>query len=118
MLSARPAKQFAAVLTGFALCVSSTAAGAATTPASTISPLVALSAFGTQASANAVRPVVPMSNAAALPMTAAAVQGEYDADDPPLLFIVLGLAAFIALAVLLLKDDEDGDIDLPGISPD
>ena len=118
-MSSRLAKQTAAAVMGFVLCMSSTVASAATTPPSSISPLMALSAFGTPASASAVRPVVPMSNAATLSMTAAAVQGEYDEADPSIWIIGLGLAAFVALIVLvIMDDDEDGDIDLPGMSPD
>lgn len=122
MLSSRPAKQFAGFLMGLTLCVSSTAAGAATTSTTSISPLVALSAFGTPASASAVRPVVPMANAATLPMTAAAVQGDYDnrrgASDWVPLLILLG--AFAGVMVFILSDDNDGHIrigDEP-VSPD
>ena len=117
MLHTRPVRQLAGAIMGFALCVSSGAAAAAPL-APSLSPLVALSAFGTPASASAVRPSVPMPSAATLPMSAAAVQGGVDPSDPPLLFVLLGLAGFVALAALLLHDDDDGDIELPGISPD
>jgi hypothetical protein len=107
---------------GLALCVSSTAAGAAATPAPSVSPLVALSAFGTSASASAVRPVVPMANAATLPMTAAALQGDYDdrrgAGDWVPLLIFLG--AFVAVMIFVLSDDDGGHIDIgqEPVSPD
>ena len=122
MLHNRPVKQIAGAIMGLALCVSSTAAGAAATPSPSISPLVALSAFGTSASASAVRPVVPLSNSATLPMTAAALQGDYDdrrgvSDWVPLLII---LGAFVAVMIFVLSDDEGGHIDFgqDPVSPD
>jgi len=111
MLSSRPVKLIAGVFTGLALCVSSTAAGAATTSPSSISPLVALSAFGTPASASAVRPVVPVPNAATLPMMAAVVQGDDD-DDGRIGWLpaLLGLGLFVGLAVVILNDNDGGHI--------
>ncbi len=120
MSYSRPVKQFAGVIMGLALCVSSTAAGAATTPASSISLLVALSAFGTQASASAVRPVIQAPSAATLQMTTAAVQGDYDDDRGGMGWLpaLLGLALLIAVVVVILNDDDDGRIDLrPPVSP-
>ena len=122
MLSSRPAKQLAGAVMGLALCVSSTAAGAAATPSSSISPLVALSAFGTATSASAVRPVVPMANAATLPMTAAAVQGDYDdrRGAPNWVPLLIFLGAFVAVMIFVLSDDDGGHIDIGGepVSPD
>lgn len=120
MSYSRPVKQFAGVIMGLALCVSSTAAGAATTPTTSISPLVALSAFGTQASASAVRPAIQAPSAASLQMSAVAVQGNYD-DNGGMGWLpaLLGLALFIAVVVVILNDDDDGRIDLrPPVSPD
>ena len=121
MLHNGPVKKLAGAMIGLALCVSSTAAGAAATPSSALSPLVALSAFGTHASASAVRPMVPVSSAASLPMSAAAVQGDPYArrDGVGLLPVLLGLALIIGVFVLILSnDDEEGNIELPGLSPD
>lgn len=119
MLHKRPVNRLAGAIIGLALCVSSTAVAAAT-PSQSVSPMVALSALGTPASASAVRPMLPAPSAATLPMSAAAVQGELDASDPPVLLVLLGLAAFVGLTALVLSsiDDDDGDIDLPGMSPD
>jgi hypothetical protein len=112
---------------GIALCFSSTAAGAAATPAlpvAPISPIVALSAFATPLSANAVRSTVK-SSAASLPMTAAAVQDAdtYDSGPPGigLLGVLAGLAVFVGLTYLILGNgDDDGEINIPQepVSPD
>ena len=125
MLSSRPGKQLAGALIGLALCVSSTAAGAATAkPSTQISPLVALSAFGTSASASAVRPAVSQPSAANLQMTAAAVQGSpayaYEESRASLLPVLIGLAVFVAWTIYILTRDEDGEIRLPTdpVSPD
>jgi hypothetical protein len=114
MLHNRPVKQLAGAIIGFALCVSSTAAGAAATPSPSISPLVALSAFGTPASASAVRPVMPVSNALTLPMAAAAVQGDpyEDGTGPGLLPALLVLGLFAVAVVIILSNDDDGEINL------
>jgi len=123
MLSVRPAKQFAGAMMGIALCVSSTAAGAAATPASSLapmSPLVALSAFATPLSASAVSSTLNQPSAASLQMSAAAAQGAPDGYEQPVLPVLLALAGFLALTALVLSGDEDGDIDLPlpPMSPD
>lgn len=128
MLSSRPLKQSAGALMGIALCVSSTAAGAAATPVlpvAPINPMVALSAFATPLSASAVRSTVNPS-AASLPMTAAVVQDTDDYDDGPsgigLLGVLAGLALFVGLTALILgSGDDDGEINLPldpPVSPD
>lgn len=145
MLHKRPVKQAAGALIGLALCVSSTAAGATVVPTSSISPLVALSAFGTQASSSAVcaaalqgaTTVAAAAQASApgtgcvLPVVDAPVPVAQPAPPPPLpvyavaeepgfglLPVLLGLAAIAGIAALVLSDDDDGDIDLPGLSPD
>lgn len=144
MLHNRPVKKLSGAVIGLALCISSTAAGAAATPASSISPLVALSAFGTQASSSAVcaaalQGTTVLAAAAqapapgtgcVLPAVDAPVPVAQPAPPPPpvyaaveqpsfgLLPVLLGLAAIAGIAALLLSDDEDGDIDLPGASPD
>jgi hypothetical protein len=122
MLHSRRVKQIAGAVMGLALSISSTAAGAATAQPLPISPLVALSAFGTPASASAVRPVVPVSNAATLPMSAVAVQGDYDdrrgiSSWVPLVII---LGAFVAVMIFVLSDDDGGHIDFgeDPVSPD
>jgi len=118
MLSSRPIKQVAGVLMGFALCVSSTVASAATAPAPTLSPMVALSAFGTPASASAVRPVVHVPNAANLQMSAAAVQGDDEGGYSNLIPMLLVLGIIAGASVIVLTRNGNGDIHLPGMSPD
>ena len=83
--------------------------------------MVALSAFATPLSASAVRSTVNPS-AASLPMTAAAVQ-DADYDSGPsgigLLGVLAGLAIFVGLTALILGNgDDDGEINLPPVSPD
>ena len=123
MLSSRPVTQFAGAIMGIALCVSSTAAGAAATPASSvapISPLVALSAFGTPLSASAVRSTVNQPSAVSLQMTAAAAQGDPYAEGRPVptLAVLLGLAVFAGWMVFILTRDGNNEIILPQLSPD
>ena len=109
-MSFRPAKQLGGALAGLALCVSSTAAGAT----STISPMVALSAFGTAQSSGAVLPVVDQPAPAAEP----AYVPPPAEGGPSLLVLLGGLALVVGLAALVFSGDSDGDIDLPPFSPD
>lgn len=144
MLYNQALKKLAGGFVGVALCVSSTVAGAAVTPPPSISPLVALSAFGTQASSSAVCATALQGTTAiaaaaqgpapapgcVLPVVDAPVPVAQSAPPPPpvyaaveqpsfgLLPVLLGLAAIAGLAALLLADDDADDIDLPGASPD
>ncbi|HMI40526.1 MAG TPA: hypothetical protein VK485_04785 [Sphingomicrobium sp.] len=93
--------------------------------ASQVSPMVALSAFGSPLSASAVRPAIHVPSAANLQMsaaaTAAAVQGDYDnrsgvSDWVPLLII---LGAFVGVMVFILSDDNGGHVRVgQSVSPD
>jgi hypothetical protein len=118
MLNSGPVKQFAGAVMGLSLFVASSAANAAPS-ASPISPMVALSAFGTPASASAVRPVVP--SAANLQMTAAATAAQSDYDNGgysnliPML-IVLGI--IVAAGIIVFSGNSHGHIQLPSASPD
>ena len=142
MLSLAPTKQIAGALMGLALCVSSTAAGAATTAVPSISPLVALSAFGTAQSSSAicattvqgaaittaaaqaapgagcVLPVVDQPVPVAQTTSAAHVPVVEPGGIGLLLPVLGGLALFAALSALVLSGDEDGDINFPPVSPD
>ena len=114
-----------------ALCASPTLAAAAAVPAQPLSPLVALSAFGSQASAQAV-----CGSAAATAAGAAAVQGQpgcvlpaVDAPPPPpvgetppiqpaaapggfsISPVLLGLVGIAALAALIAAGGDDSDAD-------
>jgi len=85
--------------------------------------MVALSAFATPLSASAVSPTINHLRAASLPMTAAAVQDADTYDGGPsgigLLGVLAGLAIFVGLTALILGDgDDDGEINLPPLSPD
>jgi len=119
MLNSGPVKQFAGAVMGLSLLVASSAANAAPARSvSPISPMVALSAFGTPASASAVRPVVP--SAATLQMTAAAAaaQGDYDnggySNLIPML-IVLGI--IVAAGIIVFSGNSNGDIDIGPLTP-
>lgn len=108
-------KTFTASAAALAMCLSPTMAAAATTaPVQSVNPLVAVSAFGTQASAQAIGNPATASAAGA----AVAVQ----ADPSPnygINWILLGLGALFFLggiATLFADDDDEGRI-LP-ISPD
>jgi hypothetical protein len=103
---------------GLSLCVASSAANAApATPASPISPMVALSAFGTPASASAVRPVVP--SAASLQMTAAAAQSDYDHEGySNLIPMLIVLGIIVAAGIIVFSGNGHDHIHLPSTSPD
>jgi hypothetical protein len=125
-MSSKPSKKFVGALLGCALCFSSTAAGAATTaPIPSVSPLVVLSAFGTQASANAVcaagaaaaaqapatRCVLPVVDPAPVPAAAATTPVYADGGGIGLVPILVGLAVVAGIAALLLIDGDDDDDD-------
>ena len=122
-----------------ALCASPTMASAATAvPTRSISPLVALSAFGSQASAEALcgtAAATAAASAAAAAQAPGCVLPVTDAPPPPpavaispppppsddgfgfgISPILLGLAGIAALAALILLLDDDDD-DEP-VSPD
>jgi hypothetical protein len=121
-------KYFAGSAAALAMCLSPTMAAAATAaPAQSISPLVAVSIFGTQASA---QEVCNPATAAAAAGAAAAAQGQpgcvLPAVDPPapapvsevapvsrggLGFtpILLGLLGIAALAALIASGNDDSD---------
>lgn len=124
-------KTFAGAAAALALCVSPTMATAATyAPAQSISPLVAVSVFGTQASA---QEVCNPATAAAAAGAAAVAQGQagcvlpaVDAPLPPpvaeapplpppgggglgITPILLGLLGIAALAALIASGNDDSD---------
>jgi len=120
-------KTFAASAAAFALCMSPTVAAAATTASMhSVNPLVAVSLFGTQASAQEVcSPAV----AAAAAGAAVAAQGQpgcvlpaVDAPPPPqaapppvrtggfgISPIILGLLGIAALAALIAGSNDDSN---------
>ena len=123
---------FAGSAAAFALCMSPTMATAATsTPAQSISPLVAVSVFGTQASA---QEVCNPATAAAAAGAAAVAQGQAGCvlpatDAPPPVVseappplppavggggfgiapVLLGLLGIAALAALIASGNDDSD---------
>lgn len=125
-------KIFAGSAAAMALCMSPTMAAAATSvPAQSISPLVAVSVFGTQASA---QEVCNPATAAAAAGAAAVAQGQAgcvlpatDAPPPPVVSeappllpptsgggigiapILLGLLGIAALAALIASGNDDSD---------
>lgn len=124
----RPARKIATVAAAVALCVGPTAATAATTaPVQSINPLVAVSIFGTQASAQVV--CANPATAAAAAGAAAVAQGRAgcvlpatDAPLPPpeatptlrppgfgISPIILGLLGIAALAALIAGGNDDSD---------
>ena len=148
MKSASIYKKFAGGLAALALCTSSTGAIAASaqhaTGQSSIMPLVALSALGSDASRAALCGASAVAAAGAAAAAQGAAQGcvlpAVDAAPPPvvvetapppvaapyvepvagpaispLLLALAGIAAAVLAYYLLKDDDDDGDIDL---SPD
>ena len=129
-------KQLGCVAASFALCVSPTMAAAAATGVQPVSPLTAISVFGTQASAQAVcSPAVAAAGAAVaaqgqpgcvLPATDAAPPVGQSVPPPPpppsgdfginWLLAGLGGLAFIAGVATLFDDGDDNDEVVP-ISP-
>ena len=105
-----PLKWFAGASAALALCASPTMAAAATTSAvQPISPLVAVSAFGTQASAQIVSAQTASATAAAEAAVAAQDDPATEADFG-INWILLGLGAFFFLAgIFTLFDDDDDD---------
>lgn len=147
MQSASISKKIAGALAALALCTSSTGAIAASTQHAvqpSISPLVALSALGSDASRTALCGAAAAAAAGAaavaqgaapgcvLPVVDAVPPPVVEAPPPPvalppvepvsagfaispLLLALAGIAAAVLAYYLLKDDDEDGDIDL---SPD
>ena len=134
-----PSRRIVGALLGCALCFSSTAAGAASTvSAPSLSPLVALSAFGTQASASAVCAAGAASVSAAQAPAAGCVLPVVDAPPPSpapattpsftpavesrggigLVPILIGAAVLAGLAALLLLNGDGDDDDGDQVSPD
>ena len=110
-----PFKKLAGAAVALALCASPTMASAvAPNSVQPVNPLVAVSAFGTQASAQTVS--AQMASATAATAAAVAVQ-----DDPAteadfgINWILAGLGAFFFLAgvVTLFNDDDDDDESVP-----
>ena len=114
-----PIKKLAGAAVALVLCASPSMASAATrSPVQPINSLVAVSAFGTQASAQAVSSQV--ASAAATAEAAVAAQ-----DDPAMgpdygiNWILAGLGAFFFLAgIYTLFADDDDDHEFVPISPD
>ena len=122
-------KTFAASAAAFALCMSPTVAAAATTaPIQSVNPLVAVSLFGTQASAQEVcSPAVAAAAAGAaaaaqaqpgcvLPAVDAPLPPPQAAPPPPVRTggfgispIILGLLGIAALAALIAGSNNDSD---------
>ena len=112
--------KFACAAAALSLIVTPTMASAATKPvAEPMNALVVVSAFGNEASSQAVQPAVTSATAAASMASMA------QAGDPPpgahygINWILLGLGAFFFLAgiyTLFADDDDDGRV-LP-VSPD
>jgi hypothetical protein len=140
MLSSKPSRQIVGALLGCALCFSSTAAGAATTASiPSINPWVALSAFGTPASASAVCVAGAATISAAQAPAAGCVLPVVDLPPPApiapaptpafvpaaerggigILPILAGLAVIAGIAALLLLngDDDDNDDNEVPVSP-
>ena len=124
----KPMKSIAGAAAAIALCVSPTMATAATSAAPTVNPLVAVSIFGTQASAQQV--CANPATAAAAAGAAAAAQGQAgcvlpatDAPPPPppeaaplpratgfgIAPVLLGLLGIAALAALIAGSNDDSD---------
>ena len=122
------AKPFIGTAAAIALCISPTVATAATAPVTPINPLVAVSVFGTQASAQEVCGTAV--GAAAAAGAAVAAQGQAGcvlpvSDAPPpvanagpaiversgigITPIILGLLGLAALAALIASSNDDGD---------
>ena len=126
-----PTKKLAGAVAAFALCVSPTIATAATTPAAQpVSPLVAVSVFGTQASAQIICSQGAAGAAAAAQGQAGCVlpaidvpppviQGAAPPPPPPvggigtIGWLLAGLDALLVIAAIstLLDDDDDDDED-------
>jgi hypothetical protein len=121
-------KTFAASAAAFALCMSPTVAAAATTSPHSVNPLVAVSLFGTQASAQQVcNPAVATAAAGAaaaaqaqpgcvLPAVDAPLPPPQVAPPPPVRTggfgispIILGLLGIAALAALIAGSNDDSD---------
>jgi len=113
-----PFNKLSGAAVALALCASPTVASAATPgPVQPINPLVAVSAFGTQASAQAVSAQTASATAAATAAVAAqddpATQGDFGIN-----WILAGLGAFFFLAgIYTLFADDDDDHEFVPISP-
>lgn len=130
-------RKFTVAATALALCSPTIATAATTAQAQSISPLIAVSVFGTQASAQAACSGIATAAAGA----AAAAQGQancvlpatdapppvVDAAPPPPVptadydiwpFLVgLAILAGVAAAIALTSDGDDNDRTFPPISP-
>ena len=110
-------KTLAGAVVALALCASPTMAAAATASAvQPISPLVAVSAFGTQASAQTVS-MQTASAAVAADAAAAAQDDPGTASDFGINWILLGLGAFFFVAGVVTLFDDDDDNDFVPVSP-
>ena len=129
-------KTLAGAAAALALCISPTMAAAATISYQPISPLVVVSVFGTQASAQTV--CSQAASAAAAAGAAAAAQGQAGCvlpvtDLPPPVgqapaaapptgnfgvnWLLLGLGTIALLAGISTLFDDDDDVDITPISP-
>lgn len=107
-------KTLAGAAVALALCASPTMAAAATASAvQPISPLVAVSAFGTQASAQ----TVSVQTASAAAAAAAAQDDPGTAPNYGINWILLGLGTFFFVVGVLTLFDDDDDHDFVPISP-
>lgn len=131
-------KMLVSAAAAFAFCVSPTMAAAAPLISQPTSPLVAVSLFGTQASAQAVCAQGASSAAAAGAAVAAQGQpgcvlpatdvpppvGQAPAAPPPLAgtnfgvnWLLLGLGAIALVAGISTLFDDDDDVDITPVSP-
>ena len=132
-----PLRKFAAATAALVICSSPTLAAAAPTPMQPVNPLVAVSVFGTQASAQAV--CTQAASAASTAGAALAAQGQagcvLPATDvpPPVVegappppsdtgisgvgWLLIGLDSLLALAGIYTLFDDDDDDDDEALSP-
>ncbi len=115
-------KPFIGAAAALALCMSPTMAAAATSaPVQSINPLIAVSVFGTQASAQQVRANIATAAATAGVAVAAQGQDTPPAEPPPASVrepgpsgigispVILGLIGIAALAALIASSNNDSD---------
>jgi hypothetical protein len=118
-----PVKKLVGSAAALALCVSPTIAAAAT-PADVqpVNPLVAVSVFGTQASAQAVSSQVASTVATAEAAVAAQGQFDQDADSSTGMtttgWVMIAVDLLVAgLGIYTLFDDDDENDDEDSVSP-